>query len=109
MGVDLKLIIERSNDKLPMAVNALKLDRDYDLQDRFKQLPWFPLTEKLLYYFDEGPKEIDDDMYGLKLRYVYPQAVSTIKVSKQTTDWNKSVIRFVKNLSPDRIVILFWC
>ncbi len=112
MGLDLTLKM----DIIPYAKrhfdfllsNRLRLDRNYDLFDAIKKLPSYDLSEYTLSdYWDEGIREISEDPYGEKLRYIYSHDLAKIEI-ENISDWNKAVLMLFKHLEANIKIILYW-
>lgn len=124
MGMDLRLLIfPEIHSKVSwwLAVDQIRLKRDYDLFDYFGldrddrknqpvvKLKEIPADNWLEIYSDDGIEEIKNDPYGGELKYFFAEDIKEIPDDVETSDWNKAIIIFLKNLPPKSIITPYWC
>lgn len=67
-----------------------------------------PLAKGVEWFNDNGLVTHTNDLYGDQLTYVpAEQLISSLEPTAQS-DWEKSVVTFVRNLPPRTRVVLWW-
>jgi hypothetical protein len=113
MGMDLDLGIAKYAEDIGswwLLYDRLRLDRDYNLFDQFVVLTREPIPTdiKVDWYSDDGVQRIKEDAYGNLLRFVRAGEFNKIEL-KKTSQWNKAVFSFLRQIPPDTPVVLYWC
>ncbi len=124
MGMDLTLMpmqySDLKNHTWWLGYNRLSFDRSYNLFNYFgldyddyknkKVINNKPIPKgiKVDIYGDDGLKTVETNPYGEPLTFFYAEDVKKIPVSKDMSDWNKAIIKFLKALPRKTIVVLEW-
>lgn len=53
-------------------------------------------------------KEVKEDQYGRKLRYLKAKQFNEIEVRSYYGRWNGAIMTFLRAIHPEEIVVLFW-
>lgn len=130
MGIDLDFYIMSGSDKeidLWLGYDRLRFDRSYSLFKRLDinddvfsdkeninmpdiKLHKLPKERDFRIYRDEGLTKTNEDPYGNQLYYMYAKEIYKLddNLIENTTKKNKGIIKMVKELDDNDVIILYW-
>ena len=114
MGIDLTLLPQWINfNHGPFrAIVTFPLDRDSNVFKALKSLQPLPFNRRIDWYGEDGIESRTTDYYDEPLTFLPAGTIQTAIecgiFPQPESDWNRAIFAFIREVDPDRKVILFW-